>query len=166
MKTMRPMFRALPMSMATIALCCTTLLIAPVGAHGQDTPPATTAQGPMQGPMQGRGRGMMMDPKAQVEMMSKQLNLTDEQKPKVQAILEDRQKQMQALRADSSLAPADRRPKMMAIMQSSDEKIKALLTDEQKTKFDTMMSQMRGRRGGPGGPGGPPPSGPPPTQPQ
>ncbi len=155
MKTMKPMFRALPMSMAMIALCCTTLLVAPARAHGQDTPSAT----PAQGPMQGRGRGMMMDPKAQVDMMSKQLALTDDQKPKVQAILEDRQKQMQALRADSSLAPADRRPKMMAIMQSSDDKIKALLTDEQKTKFDTMMSQMRGRRGGPGGP-------PPPTPPQ
>lgn len=124
------MLRVLPMSMAAIALCCTTLVGAPMRALGQDTPPP-----PAQGqetpppPAQGQGRGMMMNPKAQLDMMSTHLNLTDDQKPKVQAILEDRQKQM------------------MAIMQGSNEKIKALLTDDQKTKFDAMMARMRGGRG-------------------
>ncbi|MHB1700549.1 MAG: hypothetical protein ACYCSN_10540 [Acidobacteriaceae bacterium] len=154
MTMVKPMFRALSMSMAAIALCCATLLITPVRARAQDAP---SQDAPSTAPMQGRGR-RMMNPKEQLNRMSKQLALTDDQKPKVRAILEDRQKQMQALRADTSLTPADRRPKMMAIMQGSDDKIKALLTDEQKTKFDTMMSQMRGRRGGPGGP---PPSTPP-----
>ena len=148
---MKTMFRPLPMSMAAVALCCATMIGTPARALGQDTPPPAR-----------QGRGMGMDPKAQLDMMSTQLNLTDEQKPKVQAILEDRQKQMTALRADTTIAPEDRRPKMMAIMQGSNDKIKALLTDDQKTKFDAMMAQMRGGRGGQGGGQGAPP--PPPPQ--
>jgi len=42
---------------------------------------------------------------------------------------------------------ADARTKLMAVNTKRNEAIKALLTDEQKTKFDALMTA--GRRGGP-----------------
>jgi len=102
-----------------------------------------------------------MGPDQQLEHMSKALNLTDDQKSQIKPILQDRQKQMESLRSDTSLSPEDRRSKARSLMQDSNAKIIAVLNDEQKTKFKEMQSRMREHRGPPGGapnaPSGPPP---------
>jgi Spy/CpxP family protein refolding chaperone len=96
-------------------------------------------------PPEGRGRGMMMDPDQQVQRLAKQLNLTDDQKGQVKAILVDNMKQMQAMRQDSSIAPEDRRAKGMAMREDANAKIKALLTDDQKVQFDKIQAEQRQR---------------------
>jgi protein CpxP len=103
--------------------------------------------------MGGRGGGQGRMQERQLEMMTKELNLTPDQVTQVKAINADSEKQMLALRDDTATAPADKREKMMAIRQGSMAKVKALLTDEQKTKLDAMMAKMRERREE----GGPPP---------
>jgi Spy/CpxP family protein refolding chaperone len=125
-------------------------------------PPAGTA---MQGPPSG-GRGMM-DPERRAEMLKDRLGLSDSQTSQVKSILEDSRTKMETLRSNSSLSQDDRRSQMMSIRKSDNDKIEALLTPDQKTKYDAMQQQTRGRmRGGaPGGtPGGdaPPPPPPPP----
>ena len=134
-------FRKLAARTCALALCSAALSTAPMLAQG--------GQGGMGG---GGGRGMQMSPQQQLDTMTQQLSLTDEQKPKVLAVLEDSNKKMADLRA-SGADPADMRPKMMAIRTEQQDKIKALLTDEQKTKYDAMIqAQQQRMRGGQGGP--------------
>ncbi len=92
------------------------------------------------------GRGMM-----NADRLAEQLNLTSEQKTKVDAILQDQRSQMMALRQDSSMSQEDRRDKMQGIQKTTHSKIRDLLTDEQKEKFD-QMPQGRGPGGPPQGP--------------
>jgi protein CpxP len=101
----------------------------------------------------------------QVEFLTKKLNLTADQVTQVKAIDDDSRKQMRALREDTSTPGSDKRDKMMDIHKASQDKIRAVLTDDQKTKFDALQTEMREHRGNRGGgPGGPPP--PPPAAPQ
>lgn len=79
-------------------------------------------------------------PEQRLERMSTQLTLTDEQKPKVKALLEETSKKMQ------DLAPEDRREKGRAIREEETTKLKAILTPDQFTKYQE-MSQRRGNKG-------------------
>src|SRR5262245_14481471 len=72
------------------------------------------AQDQKGGQGQRRGGGSV---EQRMERMNEQLKLTDEQKPKVKAVLEESQKARQELRSESSGAPQDRREKMRGIME-------------------------------------------------
>jgi Spy/CpxP family protein refolding chaperone len=80
------------------------------------------------------------------------LDLTDDQKPKVKAVMDDQREKMMALRDDTALSPEDRQTKRKAITEAGDAKLKEILTPEQYTKFLDLRKQMMNRRGG--GPGG------------
>lgn len=67
------------------------------------------------------------------------VKLTDEQKPKVKAVLEDSAKAMRDVPQDQ------RREKMGEIMAEQDKKLKDILTPEQYEKYKAMP---RGGRGG------------------
>jgi Spy/CpxP family protein refolding chaperone len=85
-----------------------------------------------------RGR---MSAEERLQAMTDNLKLTDEQKPKVKAALEDTQTKMQEARN----APQDeRREKMQTIMADEGKKMKEILTPEQYTKYE----EMRPARGG------------------
>jgi Spy/CpxP family protein refolding chaperone len=113
-----------------------------------NTPPAGGPPPGDRGPGM-RGRGPSFD------MVAQRLNLTDDQKPKVKAILDDQQEKMRGLWQDQDLSREDRMAKMNSIREETNTKLKAVLTAEQFQKFQ----EMRPRRGGPrnGPPGGPPP---------
>lgn len=96
-------------------------------------------------PPEGRGRAMMMDPDQQVQRLAKQLNLNDDQKGQIRSILVDNQKQMQAMREDSTIAPEDRRAKFMSMREEANTKIKALLNDDQKVQYDQILARQRER---------------------
>lgn len=111
-----------------------------------------------QAPPAGR-RGGPMGAERQIEQMRQQLNLTDAQVSQIRPILADSQKQMMALRGDSTMSQDDRRAKMMSIHQDSVAKVKAVLTDAQKTQYDAMIAkQMQERREHMGNGGAPPPN--------
>jgi protein CpxP len=143
---------------AILAIGATALSALPTMAQDPSAPPPQQGQA---GPREG-GRGGMGG--HQLEFLTKQLNLTPDQVTQVKAIDADAMKQMMALRSDTSLTPDEKKPKMMALHKTSQDKIRALLTDDQKTKFDALETQMRERRGNRGGGDGPPP--PPPSAPQ
>jgi Spy/CpxP family protein refolding chaperone len=104
-------------------IACSTL------ATAQDTNKATS---------QGGKKGMSVDQR--MEAMSSQLNLTDDQKPKVKAVLEDSAKKMK------DVAPEDRQTKGREIRDEQNTKMKAILTPEQYTKYQEMT--QRGKKGG------------------
>lgn len=72
--------------------------------------------------------------------MMKQLDLTDDQKPKVKAILSDMQQKMKDLREDTSLSPTDRRAKMKDIRDDANTQLKAILTDDQYAKWQKISA--------------------------
>jgi len=83
----------------------------------------------------------------QLERYSTALTLTDEQKPKVKAALEENQKAVQEIRNDSSLDQDAGRTKMQDLRKKMDTKMKGILTDEQYKKFQE-MPRRGGKQGG------------------
>jgi hypothetical protein len=72
-----------------------------------------------------------------------QLNLTADQKARIQQINADYRQQMENLKNDTT--GGDRRAKMETMHQQHMEAVRAVLTDEQRTQWDAMHQQ-----GGPG----------------
>jgi Spy/CpxP family protein refolding chaperone len=83
-----------------------------------------------------KGKGSF-SPEQRLERMSTQLDLTDAQKPKVKAVLEDSAKKMK------DVAPEDRRTKGREIRDEELKKLKGILTDEQFKKYEEAMSQAK-----------------------
>jgi periplasmic protein CpxP/Spy len=107
-------------------------------ALAQTNAPSNPA--PAQSEAQGKGQHMA-NPQQQLAHLSKQLQLTADQQAKIGPILQSRDQQIQALRADTSLSQADRRAKMMTIAQDSTKQIDALLTDAQRAQWKAMREK-------------------------
>ena len=112
---------------------------------------AQMAQGQEQGGGQwGHGQGQPMTADQRLQRMTKQLNLSGEQQQQIRPILENEAKQMQTLRADSSLSQDDRMNKMMQIRQESASQINPILNAEQQKQYEEMMNRRGHNPGGPG----------------
>ena len=98
-----------------------------------------TAQDATNAPAKKGGKHGFPTVEQQMERLTTQLSLTDDQKPKVKAVLEDTAKQMQAL------APEDRREKAPAIRKEQNKKMKEILTEEQFKKYRE-MNQGKGKK--------------------
>ena len=121
-------------------------------AGATNTPPSTPPAG---APPAGQ------PPRGGFERLSEQLNLTADQKPKVQSIMQAQMDKILALRQDTSLTVEDRRAKAKAIHDEYVTQMKAVLTADQFQKWQDMQSKMRNRRNGPPPGGNPPPAAPP-----
>jgi Spy/CpxP family protein refolding chaperone len=85
-----------------------------------------------------------------IEMMSENLNLTEQQKKDIKPIIENEMKEMRTVREDSSLTPEQRREKTKAIRQTTKEAINKILTPDQQKKYAEMeenRQKMAERRG-------------------
>ncbi len=90
--------------------------------------------------------------KQRVERLSKELNLTDDQKTKVTALFEKDAKEMRDLRDETNRDT--RREKMAAIRKDQDKELKTILTSDQQEKWKQLREEMRQRRqSGAGGAG-------------
>lgn len=96
--------------------------------------------GPPPGGGMGRGGRMM-------EMLIKDITLTDAQKVQVDSIQAKYQKLLPAFTPGSPPSPEDRE-KMMDLRQKQHAELRAVLTDEQKAVFDRNLEEMRSRRPG------------------
>jgi len=116
------------LALGGLLACCTL-------ATAQETNKDTTAK---------KGKRGMMTVEQRLDRMSTELELKDDQKPKVKAVLEDTGKQMQALR---DLPQDERRTKMQSIREDENKKLKDILTPDQYEKYQKMMAEMRGKKG-------------------
>jgi Spy/CpxP family protein refolding chaperone len=91
-----------------------------------------------------KGGKNRMSVEQRLERMSTELNLTDAQKPKVKAVLEETGKQFQGLR---DLPQDERRTKMQSIREDETKKLKEILTPDQMEKYTKMMEEMK-KKGG------------------
>ncbi len=81
-----------------------------------------------------------------LDRMSTELNLTDAQKPKVKALLEEQNKQFAELR---NVPQDQRREKMQAMRTEHEKTLKEILTPEQFEKWQKFMREQRGGKKGP-----------------
>jgi periplasmic protein CpxP/Spy len=84
-----------------------------------------------------KGGKNRMSVEQRMEKLSTDLNLTDAQKPKVKAVLEETQKKMQDVPRE------ERRDKMPAIWEEQNKKLKDILTPEQMEKYTKMQADMK-----------------------
>ena len=93
-------------------------------------------------------RGLARDDgRDRFEQVSRRLNLTADQKTKVQQIFGDTRDQLRALRRESE-------PRMTDIRRQADERLQQVLTPDQWQQFQRLRADMRERHGGRGGPHG------------
>lgn len=83
-----------------------------------------------------RGRS----PEDRFEQLANRLQLTADQRTKVQQIFGDTRQQLQALRKESE-------PRVNDIRQQTDQRLQKVLTPEQWQRFQQMRDEMRARRG-------------------
>ena len=80
------------------------------------------------------------------------LNLTDEQKAKLQPIIADENKQMDAVRSDTSLTTDQKIQKANQIREAASPKIRAVLTPEQLQKLAQLQEKAKQQRESPSAP--------------
>jgi len=124
----------LALLVAVFACAIPAVALAQTNDNNQQSAPAGAP------PEQGYGH-RHFDPARRVEMLTKQLNLTSDQQPKVLDILKSEQSQMEKVRSDSSLSQEDRWSKMTEIRKASGDQIRALLNPDQQKKWDKMQSE-------------------------
>ena len=81
------------------------------------------------------------DVQARLQRISKELNLTDEQKEKLKPILQSQSDDLRALRNDTSLTQQQKRAKMKDLHEKYAPQINAVLTPEQQAKWKQMKQE-------------------------
>lgn len=76
-----------------------------------------------------------------------ELQLTDDQKQKIAAIVDDENKQLSGIRNDNSMTLDQKKQKALEVRQTATPKIKAILTPEQLQKLATIQQRMREQQG-------------------
>jgi len=137
-----------------IALCAPVAILAqastpPQESQGVAVPQPSTLPPPPMGQGMGKGMGMGMGhppkPKRQLKHMTRMLNLTPDQQHKMLPMIRENDKQMRAIRDNSSLSPQQRHQQMRALMMDTHQKMESVMTDTQKQQFDQKMQAMRHR---------------------
>jgi hypothetical protein len=84
--------------------------------------------------------------------------LTDAEIPQVKTVLDDMIKKLADLRADTTIAPADKRTQRMGIITEASDALKAIVTPDQFTIIQPLLQRAGGRRGGGAGGAAPTPA--------
>lgn len=108
-----------------------------LSAPAQDSTNAAPGASAAQGKFKPRGFN--------IDKLGEQLNLTDDQKPKVKAVLDGMMQKMRDVRSDMSIQPADKRSKFMEIRNDANTKLQAILTPDQYTKWQQLAPMNRHR---------------------
>jgi Spy/CpxP family protein refolding chaperone len=120
---------------ALAALVAGSLLAGNTALQAQDNTNTPPASAPPASGMKGRGLNF--------DAISKQLELTDDQKPKVKTVIDDLTQKQRDLRADTTVAMADKRAKAKELRDAATAKLKDILTPEQLTKWEKMSQRQR-----------------------
>ena len=127
------------MLIAVLALCLVPF------AFAQDQPEGKRHGGG------GHGGRMGGDPEQHLQMLTKQLNLSQEQQDKIRPILQEQHTKMQqAMQSNQNASQDERRSQMQQLHNDTVSRVREVLNDDQKKKFDTMQKNMMEHRHGHG----------------
>jgi hypothetical protein len=113
----------------------------------QGTPsaqPGQTSQ-PSQPSSQGQSSSGQSNIDTQVQILTEQLNLTNDQQGKVRSILSDQHEQAMTLVKDATMSREDKLSKLHSLRETTISKVRDVLTNDQKPKFDQMVQQQSDR---------------------
>jgi Spy/CpxP family protein refolding chaperone len=80
---------------------------------------------------------------SRLEEMSKQLNLTDDQKAKLKPVLQDEAQQLQAVHNNTSLSHDQKMAKVKEIREAHKPQINDVLTPDQQKKWEEMKKKAK-----------------------
>jgi Spy/CpxP family protein refolding chaperone len=109
----------------------------------QSTPPNSSQSAPPSGAAQGQAPGS--------RSVEDELQLTDAQKTKLQPIIQEEMRQIEAVRDDSTLTMDQKVAKVREIKQTQFPKIQAVLTPVQQKKLTELQERARQQQGAPQG---------------
>jgi Spy/CpxP family protein refolding chaperone len=135
------------------------------GTQPQTTSPAQSSPSPQQSPAppaetQSSGSSSARPTSPQSgngPSIDQELQLSDDQKQKIAAVVDDENRQIESVRNDNSLSLEQKQQKALAIRQTGSPKIKAILTPEQLEKLAAIQQRMRQQQGGSASPSQAPP---------
>lgn len=133
-----------------LAACLMGLATLAWAASPQPQEPPAPSNVPEEGPPPNGKPGRGGNIEKRLDMMSKQLDLTDAQRGKIRPILNQEMERMREVRSDPNLAQGQARRRMQMIRRNSRQKIAEVLTPEQRKQWQEMRQQHRGE-GGPDG---------------
>ena len=96
--------------------------------------------------------GRLAAQRERMQETARELNLTDEQKEKLQAIIRGQGEKLRELRQDTSLSQPEKAEKFKAIREDIIAEAKKVLTPDQFEKWQAKQGQLAGGAGGAGGP--------------
>ena len=96
--------------------------------------------------------GRLAAQRERMQETARELNLTDEQKEKLQAIIRGQMEKLRDLRQDSSLTQPEKAEKFKTIREDIISEAKKVLTPDQFEKWQAKQGQLAGGAGGAGGP--------------
>src|SRR5215470_907775 len=115
----------------------------------QATPPAQSAaapqpsQAPPSGAQSSASTARPSTPQSgNGQSIDQELQLSDDQKQKIAAVVDDENRQIESVRNDNSLSLEQKQQKVLAIRQAGSPKIKAILTPEQLEKLAAIQQRM------------------------
>jgi Spy/CpxP family protein refolding chaperone len=118
-------------------------LAAPLTTRAADAPTTRPHPAASRGDDGGPRGGMLVE---RTRRVLDDLDLTDEQKQKLDAVFQQARDDFQAMRGDlETLAPPERRQKMQDFFQSLRDKVSAELTDSQRQELGQKMEEVRQR---------------------
>jgi Spy/CpxP family protein refolding chaperone len=106
---------------------------------------AADSQAPAQAAGGDRGAAL----RERMQDTAKELNLTDEQKEKLQTVIRGQMEKLRGLRQDTSLSAEDKREKFRAVRDEITAEVKKVLTPEQFEKWKAKQGQSAATGGGP-----------------
>lgn len=94
----------------------------------------------------GEGKGKGPSAEERMKRMAEALNLTDEQKAKIEPILKEEGEKLRAIFQDQNASREEKGKKMQEARKDISAKMKAVLTPEQAEKFEKLQSEMAAKR--------------------
>ena len=94
------------------------------------------------------GGGRLGALRDRMQETAKELNLTDEQKEKLQTVIRGQMEKVRDVRQDNSLSPEDKKEKLRAIREEIIAEVKKVLTPDQFEKWKAKLPQLAGGAGG------------------
>ena len=116
--------------------------------HAESTTAHVVTQPEQQQPNENPEDAKILNPKivnGEINAIKERLALSAVQQEKIRAVLQDRQLQIAALRADTSLAAPIRRERVRVVRAAAEAKLRAVLTDDQQDEYDEILRERRER---------------------
>ncbi|MSN24442.1 MAG: hypothetical protein GJV46_01095 [Geobacter sp.] len=126
-----------------IFAACGTITISSQTASAQTDPGSPGGRGPA---AMMRGKPAMYGPDYRLDMMTRRLGLSEEQRAKIKVILAEEDAQLKALRGNDTYNRDERRSRLQELNSSTYEKIKPILTPEQQAKHEQVKKRIKEKR--------------------